>query len=90
MDLALHGGKVVNAESLKRMTTPVKTSDGKEHPYGFGLMFRESQGHRLVGHGGGINGFVCHLEADPATHTVAVILCNTDEPKVAPITWGAA
>jgi CubicO group peptidase (beta-lactamase class C family) len=82
--LALHGGKVVNAESLKRMTTPVKTSDGKEHPYGFGLMFRESQGHRLVGHGGGINGFVCHLEADPATHTVAVILCNTDEPKVGP------
>lgn len=82
--LALHAGKVVNAESLKRMTTPVKTSDGKEHPYGFGLMFRESQGHRLVGHGGGINGFVCHLEADPTTRAVAVILCNTDGPKVGP------
>ncbi len=82
--LALHAGKVVRPESLKLMTTPVKTSDGKEHPYGFGLMFRESQGHRLVGHGGGINGFVCHLEADPVAHTAVVVLCNTDEPKVGP------
>ncbi len=81
---ALHAGKVVKPESLKLMTTPVKTADGKEHPYGFGLMFRESQGHRLVGHGGGINGFICHLEGDPAMQTVAVILCNTDGPKVGP------
>lgn len=82
--LALHAGKAVSLDSLKQMTTPVKTSDGKEQPYGFGLMFRESQGHRLVGHGGGINGFVCHLEADPGAHAVAVVLCNTDGPKVGP------
>lgn len=80
--LALHGGKVVKAESLKLMTTPVKTSDGKEHPYGFGLMFRESLGHRLIGHGGGVNGFVCYAEADPSAETVAVVLCNTEGPKV--------
>ncbi|WLT30831.1 serine hydrolase [Geothrix sp. PMB-07] len=82
--LALHAGKVVKPESLKLMTTPVKTTDGKEHPYGFGLSFRQSQGHRLVGHGGGINGYVCFLEADPATRAVAVVLCNTDGPKVNP------
>ena len=82
--LALYAGKVVKPESLKLMTTPVKTTDGKEHPYGFGLMFRESQGHRLIGHGGGINGFVCHLEADPSTQTVAVVLCNSDGPKIGP------
>lgn len=82
--LALHAGKAVSLESLKQMTTPVKTSDGKEHPYGFGLSFRESQGRRLVGHGGGINGFVCHLEADAEARTVAVVLCNTDGPKVGP------
>ncbi|MBI1752914.1 MAG: serine hydrolase [Acidobacteria bacterium] len=82
--LALHAGKAVSLESLKQMTTPVKTSDGKEHPYGFGLSFRESQGRRLVGHGGGINGFVCHLEADPAARTIAVVLCNTDGPEIGP------
>ncbi len=80
--LALHGGKVVKPESLKLMTTPVRTSDGKEHPYGFGLMFRESQGHRLIGHGGGVNGFVCYAEADPASQSVAIVLCNSEGPKV--------
>jgi len=80
--VALHGGKVVKPESLRLMTTPVRTSDGKEHPYGFGLMFRESQGHRLIGHGGGINGFTCYLEADPTSQCVAVVLNNTDGPLV--------
>jgi len=80
--LALHGGKVVKPDSLKLMTTPVKTSDGKEHPYGFGLMFRDSLGHRLVGHGGGVNGFSCYVEADPKAGTAAVVLHNTDGPKI--------
>ncbi len=82
--LALHAGQVVKPESLKLMTTPARTTDGKEHPYGFGLSFRTSQGRRLVGHGGGINGFVCQVEADPAAQTVAVVLCNTVDPGAAP------
>ncbi len=82
--LALHGGKVVKPETLKLMTTPARTTDGKEHPYGFGLALRTVQGRRLVGHGGGINGFVCHVEADPAAQAVAVVLCNTVDPGVAP------
>lgn len=82
--LALHGGKVLKPESLRLMTTPARTADGKEHPYGFGLSFRTSQGRRLVGHGGGINGFVCQVEADPAAGTVAVVLFNTVDPGVAP------
>ena len=82
--LALHAGKVVKPESLRLMTTPARTTDGKEHPYGFGLSFRTSRGRRLVGHGGGINGFVCQVEADPEARTVAVVLCNTVDPGVAP------
>ena len=79
--LALHAGRVVTPSSLQLMTTPVKTADGKETPYGFGLGFRESQGHRLVGHDGAINGFVCQVEADPAAHTAVVILCNSDQQE---------
>jgi D-alanyl-D-alanine carboxypeptidase len=82
--LALHAGQVVKPESLKLMTTPARTADGQEHPYGFGLAFRTSQGRRLVGHGGGINGFVCQVEADPEAKTVAVVLCNTVDPGAAP------
>ena len=66
------------------MTTPVRTSDGGERPYGYGLQFRESRGRRLVGHGGGINGFACQVEFDPETRAVAVVLCNTDSPKAKP------
>lgn len=79
--LALHDGKVLKPASLARMLTATKTADGKTHPYGYGLFFRASQGRRLVGHGGGINGFVCMVEADPATRSVAVVLNNTNSPK---------
>lgn len=79
--MALHGGKVIKAENLARMLAPTRTKDGKIHPYGFGIHFRPSQGHRLIGHGGGINGFVCYLETDPTTKTVAVILNNSDRPQ---------
>lgn len=79
---ALHGGKVVNAESLRLMTRPTRTSDGKEHPYGFGLGFRTLAGHRLIGHNGGINGFSSTVEADPEGHTVAVLLFNEEQPEV--------
>jgi serine beta-lactamase-like protein LACTB len=50
--MALHDGKVVKPESLARMLTPTRLKNGKEIPYGFGLTFRQSQGDRLVGHGG--------------------------------------
>lgn len=82
--LALHAGKVVSPDSLKRMTRPVRTADGKEHPYGFGLMLTASRGRRLVGHGGRIQGFNGYVEADPEARTVAIVLCNTDSPKIGP------
>ena len=80
--LALHAGKVVSPESLRRMTTPARTADGKTQPYGFGLAWRESLGRRLVGHDGRIPGFTSQVEADPDAKRVAVILCNTDAPPV--------
>lgn len=82
--LALHAGKVVNPDSLRLMTSPTRTTDGREHPYGFGLGFRTVQGRRLVGHNGGINGFTSLVEADPARRTVAVLLFNQEHPGVGP------
>lgn len=82
--LALHTGKVVSPDSLQRMTRAVRTADGKEHPYGFGLMLTASRGRRLVGHGGRIQGFNGYVEADPEARTVAIVLCNSDSPKIGP------
>lgn len=79
--LALHDGKVVKPESLARMLKSTRLRNGEEIPYGFGLGFRQSQGDRLVGHSGGVNGFTCLVEADPAVKAVAVILNNTSAPK---------
>lgn len=78
---ALHDGKVLKPESLATMLTPVRLKDGREESYGYGLGFRSSHGHRLVGHGGEVNGFQCRVEADPAARAVAVILSNSREPK---------
>jgi serine beta-lactamase-like protein LACTB len=79
--LALHSGKVVKPESLTRMLTPTRLKNGEEISYGFGLGFRQSQGNRLVSHTGGLPGFSCIVEADPATKAVAVILNNTNDYK---------
>jgi serine beta-lactamase-like protein LACTB len=80
--LALHSGQVVKPESLARMLTPTRLRNGKEEPYGYGLGFRQSQGNRLVGHGGSVSGFECYVEADPTVKAAAVILHNTDYYKV--------
>ncbi len=79
--LALHGGKVLKPESLKRMLTRTVTKAGKTFDYGYGIALMSFPEQALVGHGGGVNGFVCFLAADPAKKTVAVILNNTTSPK---------
>jgi D-alanyl-D-alanine carboxypeptidase len=52
---ALHGGKVVSAESYTMMTTPEGAAT--ETGYGFGLGRGAIEGHTMIMHGGGINGF---------------------------------
>ena len=79
---ALHGGRVLKPASYARMVHSYPLAGGGETRYGFGLALRESQGRRLVGHSGGINGFLCMLEADPQAGIVAVILNNADARRI--------
>src|SRR5271155_4385906 len=51
----LFGGKVLSAASLQKMTTPFKDD------YAFGLSVRTTGGHKVIDHGGGIEGFNTHL-----------------------------
>jgi CubicO group peptidase (beta-lactamase class C family) len=76
--LALHQGRVVQKESLLQMTTPVALSGGGTFPYGFGLMMGEADGHEVIAHGGGINGFVSHLAYYPKDDLTVAVLCNTE------------
>jgi CubicO group peptidase (beta-lactamase class C family) len=81
---ALHHGKVVNASSYAAMTTPTKTSDGKETPYGFGLGMDEVRGRKLIGHNGGIFGFSTESMYFPEQDMFVAVFANSDDPATSP------
>lgn len=74
---ALVAGRVVSAESYRRMTTPATLNDGSHTTYGYGLGTGTLGGHRKVAHGGGINGFRSQLAYYPDDRLTVVVLCNT-------------
>jgi CubicO group peptidase (beta-lactamase class C family) len=76
-NVALHGGKVLSAESYRAMTTPATLTDGTKTRYGFGVMLSDLRGHRAISHGGGINGFLSEVEYYPDSGLSIVILLNT-------------
>jgi CubicO group peptidase (beta-lactamase class C family) len=74
---ALHGGKVLSAESYRAMTTPATLNDGTKLRYGFGLALSAPHGHRSIAHGGGINGFLSEAAYFPESGLSIVLLLNT-------------
>ena len=75
---ALDGGEVVSAASHARMITPERLKNGHPTGYGFGLFIGDLDGHRVIGHGGGINGFVSQLSHYPDDHLTVVVLINAE------------
>ncbi len=68
----LYGGKVLQAESLKKMTTPFRQN------YAFGLQVDTTGGHKRFSHGGGIEGFNTQLEYYPDDKLTVVVLENAN------------
>jgi len=50
---ALATGRVLSPESWARMTTP----EGAATNYGYGMIVMSWEGHRMIGHGGALDGF---------------------------------
>jgi len=73
----LFGGKLLSARSLTKMTTPFKEG------YAFGVFVRDEQGHKVVEHGGGIEGFNTHLAYFPDDKIAVVVLANLNDNAVA-------
>lgn len=80
---ALHGGKVVSARSYADMITPGTLNDGTKLRYGKGLAMHHVNGHRVIEHGGGINGYLSASDYFPDDDAVVVVLVNSAGP-VAP------
>src|SRR5215469_1639587 len=66
----LFGGKLLSAASLQKMTTPFKED------YAFGLGVRTVNGHKVISHGGGIEGFNTSLAYYPDDKLVVAVLGN--------------
>jgi CubicO group peptidase (beta-lactamase class C family) len=68
----LFGGKVLKAPSLEKMITPFKNN------YAFGLGVETAGGHKVIEHGGGIEGFVTELDYYPDDKLTVVVLENVN------------
>jgi CubicO group peptidase (beta-lactamase class C family) len=77
---ALHGGRVLSADSYRAMTTPATLADGTKTRYGFGVGIADIGGRRAIAHGGGINGFLSEVEYFPDSGLSIVVLLNTAGP----------
>lgn len=75
---ALHGGKVLKPESLKKATTPYILPNGTNTHYGYGLQMSNLLGSTTVEHSGGIHGFLSDLVYLPKEEVCVAILTNCD------------
>jgi CubicO group peptidase (beta-lactamase class C family) len=66
----LMGGKLLSPASMQKMTTPFKND------YAFGLRLHTANGHKLIEHGGGIEGFNTALAYYPEDKLTVVVLAN--------------
>jgi CubicO group peptidase (beta-lactamase class C family) len=66
----LMGGKLLSAASLQKMTTPFKSD------YAFGLAVHTTNGHKVIEHNGGIEGFNTALAYYPEDKLTVVVLAN--------------
>jgi D-alanyl-D-alanine carboxypeptidase len=73
----LHSGRIVSPASFREMTTPMKLASGRPMNYGFGLTVDTMGTHRVVSHGGGINGFISSLVHLPDDSLTVAVLANT-------------
>lgn len=68
--------KVVKKESLDKAWTPLTLNNGKKESYGYGWMLSKIGDNKVIGHGGGIDGFVCHEFYVPASKLFVTVLEN--------------
>ncbi len=77
---ALHTGKVLTADSYRRMTTPVPTPSGQPADYAYGLSVLKLRGEKAFEGDGRIPGFMSVTLYVPEPAVTVVVLSNTDLP----------
>jgi CubicO group peptidase (beta-lactamase class C family) len=73
-DRALYTGDIISPASLQKAFTPHLDK------YGYGWMIDSAYGKKMVGHGGGIPGFVSDILRVPEDQTCVIVLDNHPSP----------
>jgi CubicO group peptidase (beta-lactamase class C family) len=89
-DATLYTDKVLTASTRQQMWTPVTLNDGSSYPYGFGWMFAEVNGHRLVHHPGGMPGARADLARFVDDGLTIIVTMNLDDVDINAIVRGVA
>ena len=76
-DEALFAHRVVKPESLQCAHTPFVLNDGTSTGYGYGWGIGTYEGHAILEHGGGINGFLTFAIHLPEDRVYVAVLTNT-------------
>jgi ketosteroid isomerase-like protein len=71
----LFGGKILHPESLRKMMTPYKEN------FGLGVVITNEDGHKLISHTGGIQGFVGDVRYYPDDRLTAIVLANSESKQ---------
>lgn len=89
---ALHTGNVLSDSQYQSLITPGTLVDGSNLLYAMALTNYSDFGNQMIGHGGGINGFLTDTRYYPDEDLYIIALVNTTGPKGAAffanqITW---
>jgi CubicO group peptidase (beta-lactamase class C family) len=83
-DQALYSNRLLSEASLEKWWKPFRLSDGRSTGYGYGWGIYSYQGHPVVGHGGGINGFTCQVLRLPSDRVYVAVLTNRNDESSDP------
>ena len=75
---ALRAGKLLTAETFRKMRTPYLLADGTSTRYGYGWWLSEYQGRPVAEHYGQLPGCVNYLLALPDDDILVIVLSNDD------------
>jgi CubicO group peptidase (beta-lactamase class C family) len=89
-DATLYTDKVLTDSTRRQMWTPVTLNDGRSYPYGFGWMFVQVNGHRLVHHPGGMPGARADIARFVDDGLTIILTMNLDDVDINAIVSGVA
>jgi CubicO group peptidase (beta-lactamase class C family) len=89
-DATLYTDKVLRESTRRQMWTPVTLNDSSSYPYGFGWMFLDVNGYRLVHHPGGMPGARADVARFVDEGLTIILVMNLDDVDINTLVTGVA